>query len=319
MPFISVYFSRRRCIVLPKGGSDKPRIHRMHQLQLKTLKKPVCVCGRDVLGRKSLINFEAGDEDTGWTWSPDGQTSQPINPEAIVCDTRNRNLCAHNGRHRLQIMEHVLPLLFLGLDDMHLKAPKQWPPYFMPATFWKHLEGNLQDTGEKMKWATVEKATGYRYPELRNGLNAFTRIRPHQKPTVIADIEVSYRGLGTRSKTYDLAAIPQDELLRILAVGPQGWYRPIGVMEPVLRLLRWPHIDTVVWPRFKKEMNLTADGVRARTLDRFLDHRFLDLLGALALLAKDHYLPAVHVTSVCSGHEADLHAIKEATLGEIVS
>jgi hypothetical protein len=282
----------------------------MNVLKINT---PTTVTGPNVLGFRSSITFREGPGNGPWNWSRSGKrnTFQNLNTDTVSCSTP-RNLAAAQGDHKIQILEHILPLRFLGLQSVSLVAPNRWPPYFMPATFWKQLVGNTVDTGVPVKWNPVSGTTDQYYPDRRNGHIAFTKIEPHDKPTVIAHITISYKGLGEKSKTYDLSNISRDELLRIMSTGPQGWYEPIGLVERAVRLIRWPHANTIVWPRLKSEEE------RQATLDKFLDHRFLDLLGALALLGTGRHLPAARVTSVCSGHEADTGALKHAELRDLV-
>lgn len=283
-------------------------------MQLVNLKGLVEISGADVLGRPSLVTLGPCPNDQhGWSWSTDGEGFWPVTVLSTQCNSSLRHLYLYRNGKKANILEHLLPLAFLGLRDIHMIAPKPWLPYLMPGEVWKILEPHLQFEDERIRWKTVENTVRHGYKKKRDGHEAFTEIRPHSKPTLVVDITISYPGLGERKRVYDLSRTSNDELVRIMSVGPQGWYWPIGILELLLRWRKWPHINKVVWPRFG------SVELREQTLDKFLDHRFLDILGALALLGRGQFLPAVHVESVCSGHEADLFAVKMAKDGPVIS
>lgn len=324
----------------PLNTSLKIKITRSEKLKKNNQKmkpnfivdfSPTEVTAPGPFGQVSSLLLSPGIKNSGWVFSSgcgDQKLIVPIGVNTVCCNARSRNLSVVNGKgENLRVLEHILPLKFLGLTDLEIKLEshvsglgslfggiaKGWPPYIMPTTLWEFLTRLPLTQGDALKWQTIKKVCQWSYPNKRDGKEAFTKIEPSTSPTLTADIRISYPGLGTGRRFYDLSQLAQGDLLRIMSVGPQGWYRPIWFFKNVARLLRLPAYKCVEWP------NMSSEEGRRETISRFLDHRFFDLLGAIALLAEGDCLPAVHVTSVCSGHFADLQVVKMAELGAIVS
>lgn len=271
--------------------------------------------GNDFFGRRSEITL-GGRKSPGWSWSPRVHpTSQfEIGVGNTICDKKLRNLRLTHfspGKY-LRVAEHILALRWLGLEGMNIVAPNEWPPYLMPGEMWKYISSSAHDTGKQIKWQTSRESVRFDYPEKRGGMDAFVIAEPNGHPTFVANITISYNGLGTMSRTYDLSKIPQEEILRIMSVGPQGWYW-FRHIRWLMRQMGWPHSNRIVWPKFGTEAE------RQETLERFCEHRFVDLLGTFALLGhvckeKEFRLPALRVTSQCAGHDGDLQVAKEVRL-----
>ncbi len=289
-----------------------------------TLRGPVRVDGFNVLGdvlspdggMSSLIftpvSSRNGSSHGPIIWKPSGSGILPeaMRPSAAAYNEYWRNInLRHSSGRKIHVIEH-LPFAILGLSDVCIETTSHLPPYVMPGFVWEQLRPQLIETDERCRWKTPKSPVIWTYPELRNGREAFTKLEPSSKPTLTLDISISYKGIGEARGIFDIRKLGSDGLAEIMKVGPQGVY-PIW-KKLLAHLVTWPHLDTIVWP------DVSSPEAAGRTLELFIAHRLTDVLGALMLLCHDGRLPAGHLTSVCSGHLADLMVVQEADKGRWV-
>lgn len=234
-----------------------------------------------------------------WCWQPPKQ-------EALVIDAsrvqyRQRRLRLTSGRASCEVYEHLGALRFFGLLGLTFRTNRRVPHFGRALDAWTHLKPVcLRDESVSLPWYTVAEPVRWEYPGLRNGERGFTAIYPATAPTLKLDIDFGYRGIGDAHQQF---VLPNDELLEELcAVGAQGFPPELYHISRIASLLGWPHHRNFTWPQ---------EGSKVQVLERFGQHRALDLLGALSLLCRDG-LFAGHVISNYSGHRADLEVVQRA-------
>jgi hypothetical protein len=229
-------------------------------------------------------------------------TCVPINPETVDA-TRFQMLAVRVGnRYRARVLEHLLPLKMFGLQQVMLDEPSAFLPYdgssrlFLDRVL-PHCDRRIMEVPVH----TLIRPVMWKYPDLRGGREAFTRLEPLHDGRLLIDVTINYPGLGEAQESY---VFPNEPLLRRVARSKsQGWPRHrYWVSLACSKIGIWYHHDHVMWPQ----------GIhREEVLRRFLDHRCLDILGALGVLTNGWHLSA-RVVSVCSGHHADMQVCRMA-------
>lgn len=183
-------------------------------MQKLSLTKEVLISGSNLFGRPAYLRLTPCSE-PGWYWDV-GTNIVPINRK-LVRIKKNRVVLQYQAI-RLNVVEHILPLRWTGLDGVIIEA-SAWPPYFGGMLeLWQTIEPNLSQVAAK------------------TGL--------------------------------------------------------------------WPHHNNLAWPTERPVPEL---------LDELVNHRLLDLLGALAMI--DHRrLPAGRVISIRGGHALDVQLITNTEL-----
>lgn len=264
----------------------------------------VCVKGKDFWGREAKIVFSSYPKEiNNWYWRFDGgrgNVSLPITPDIVSCCKRRTRLFNFCPRRNLEIWEHLGVLRWFGLCGLIISS-SPWPPYFgRPLEFWLAIKQECQeDNSGEIRWHTLKQTVGGRY----NDENRFTIIKPLSpneqklKVTIIID----YPGIGPYEMNFSL---PNNQLLEeICSSYSPGWPPPLYYLSKASSFFGWPHHNHTFWP---------GGHYREEALKNFAYHRAADLLGALSLLCHGKSLLAAQVISWCSGHLADLEAVKKA-------
>lgn len=196
----------------------------------------------------------------------------------------------------LEIIEHILPIVYYGLTDFTISCDHRLPPFLPAGALWNVVKEHCLPDGN-VTWITSTDERSSAYKKLRNGMASRTVIRPAQVPGIHLHITISYPGMGIVEKYYQL---PDSDLLdQILATPTQGWPpRNFRQSQWASHLPFWHNHDRVIWPQEHED-----------ALELFALHRAQDILGALALLCRQGNLFACEVGSVCSGHGADLKVV----------
>jgi hypothetical protein len=140
----------------------------------------------------------------------------------------------------------------------------------------------------------------YAYEKERGGMRATTILGAPKSRDLDINVAISYEGLG---KSHDSFTLPATEGMKlILQAKSQGMGWHYGLSRFASKL-GWPNHSTNYWMQER-----TSDEA---CLSAFLLHRTQDLLGALSLLCGNGLFVG-NVTSVASGHFADLNVVKSA-------
>ena len=260
------------------------------------LKRPVVVSGKDVFGRRAYLVFEPTEEG-GWWWRPNQSNLSKI----IEVRWENAGhmvlpglLYLKHGEVQMNIIEHILPMRFLGLDGVIFQGSR-WPPYHgRVLEVLERLMEQVEETEKEMSWIEPAQSVKWSYS---NGRQGFVEIVPHKhlsKPCLSVEVTVDYAGIG---KETVCANFPDDLSMveGIFSARAQGWPSWRYYLCLVASAFGWPHFRAITWPQ-----RLSAN----EAINLFAWHRVADLLGGFSLTSPFD-LPSARVVSYCAGHEAD--------------
>jgi hypothetical protein len=268
--------------------------------------QPVTVTGQPIFGRyeaKATLSPVSRSQTSWQLISPNSHCAIPI--KAANLDLAwFQNLavdCGADGSWA-HVLEHLLVLKWFGLVGVNLESTHCLPFTGSPRVFVDQVlpacQGDIVDLPVK----TVSREIYWEYPRKRGGEKAYTKIVPRDDGRLSLNVAINYSGLGEVHRTYEF---PNEPLLeKITETCSQGW-PPRRYWQSVLgrSFGLWDHHEHVEWPKEFPNSSLT--------LQRFVDHRAVDLLGILASLLNGAWLSA-DVYSVCSGHQADLQVCQIA-------
>lgn len=281
------------------------------------LQRSVPITGKDVFGRPAHLMFRPQTAHADWQWDNIKKVSQ-IDMDCVRVSKWGRHIYLETptikhydhgtNQPRLRIIEHLLPLRYMGIVGICISG-SEWSPYLMPGQILEKLRPELYETSEEQHWFTLADSCRWQYTKLRAGKTAYTDLQPLDVPDVQASITIDYKGLGEIQKHFSLQALLRNdsEFQRILSVGPQGAYPFVRRIRKLPLIRNWEFVRRVCWPDY------SSAEARQLTLEKFAEHRFVDLLGALALSCTLGQSFAVKVDSVCSGHFADVQALMACT------
>ncbi|NCU44675.1 hypothetical protein EOM71_03295 [Candidatus Falkowbacteria bacterium] len=259
-------------------------------MQKLSLTKEVLISGSNLFGRPAYLRLTPCSE-PGWYWDV-GTNIVPINRK-LVRIKKNRVVLQYQAS-RLNVVEHILPLRWTGLDGVIIEA-SAWPPYFGGMLgLWQAIEPNLTTTNQQIPWLKIieEKSVSTGKRSIRWASN--------KTPGLKIKIAVDFPKFGCLTKRFQL---PDQNLInyfpaRPLAVNSHNNFWP-ALSRAVTKTGLWPHHNCLAWPTERPVPEL---------LDELVNHRLLDLLGALAMI--DHCrLPTGRVISVRGGHALDVQLI----------
>ncbi|MBZ9577595.1 UDP-3-O-acyl-N-acetylglucosamine deacetylase [Patescibacteria group bacterium] len=265
------------------------------------LTKEVTIKGPNLWGLKAKLTFSPLNSRYGWVWQSNRLFFISINP-SIVDDKAWGTRLYFQGK-KLQIFEHIGVLHWFGLCGLSIRS-SSWPPYYgRSLEFWQAIKPYCEeDTSKEINWYTLRKPVRWTYPKPRNNQIAFTEIRPNTKKELKIEVTCNYSGMGAWTEYF---SFPDDkELEQLCAVYNQGWPPILYYLLKVPPFFGWPHHKTAIWVQER--------GKGLTTLRQFIKHRAADLLGTLSLLCRNDGLLSANVTSVCSGHKADIEAVLQA-------
>lgn len=270
----------------------------MKKLRLKAGTR-VPVFGKDYRGFETEVWFTETPRD-GWYWRPFEQG--PLLPIEIGLARYYKVfgfIYLRHGFNSLAVWEHIAAMMYSGLTGVIVEGSPHPPYHGRVSELWDALCPNIIDTGDEVAWCRPVQRTEWRYPEQRAG---FTRIEPHADPqnhSLDITIKIDYPGIGAVTKDFSFpAAWPV--LQEAFRVHAQGYSRRKWWAACFLSMFGWPHINSICWPHEQS---------KEETTDLFLRHRLVDLLGGVSLASHDRLI-AGRITSVCSGHLADLEVLR---------
>lgn len=264
-------------------------------MQKISLTKEVLINGPNLFGRPAYLRLTPCSE-PGWYWDV-GTNIVPINRK-LVRIKKNRVVLQYQAS-RLNVVEHILPLRWTGLDGVIIEA-SAWPPYFGGMLeLWQTIEPNLAATNQQIPWLkiTEEKSVSIGQRSVRWATNKAAGLK--------IKIAVDFPKLGRLTKNFQL---PDSNLAgyfsaRPLAVNSFNHFWPT-LSRVAAKTGLWPHHKNLIWPTERPVPEL---------LDELVNHRLLDLLGALAMIDYRR-LPAGRVISIRGGHALDVQLITNTEL-----
>ena len=274
--------------------------------QFRRLHTVVEVHGKPVFGwRKAYVRLMPAHEMYPLQWRlrrPFGDTF--INANTVTTAFFQNLAVVAQGETWAHVIEHLLPLRALGLLGATIESSHCLPYTGSTEEMIERVLEASDIVEQHVPIQTVRESYIYTYPKPRGERTAFTSITPRNDGRLIISIIIKYPGLGSIQKLYNF---PDDELIATIGkVKAQGWprarYWP-SKMGSILGI--WQHHNNAVWPQRSSNEEV---------IEQFAHHRCLDLLGTIGLLMNGGFLSA-NVTSVCSGHVADLQVCRQAMKG----
>jgi hypothetical protein len=264
-------------------------------MKLFKLGQSVALTGRDHLGRKSELLFTPTyPHKNGFFWRHTaGAPAVPISAEFAAA--RSRRISLEHGEQALNIYEHIGALRWAGLDGIEISCSSDWPPYFgRTLELYKALSDYIVQMPDEMRWCTVDSQVRIRYT---GEPKRFTALYPTDQPRLNVVIICDYPGMGRKELNY----IWPHDLMPAFSSFTQGWPSWAYYPSQLAGLFGWPHAKRICWKQRSRES----------TLEMFCLYRLTDLLGGLSLIHPTRFFAGT-VVSYCSGHWADIHAIKLA-------
>ncbi len=267
-------------------------------MNVLNLTAPVRIDGKSLFGFDSSVEFyRRPNHRTKW------KNGGPFETDASLrhAELHLRRICLRDIYHRIDVIEHLMPLRWTGLE---FSFQTHRLPYF-PRTqeLWDSLEPKTVSLQREVRWFSPSPARTCIKGEEKTGHGRERWIRIERLNSrqyrLELQVTVDYDGIGEHTKDYKL---PDTRVLRqIFAARPIAlphwlyYLKQAGVLPGTY--LR----SNLLW---RNEAKSPRD-----LLEEICDHRALDILGALAL-ATPEGLPAVRYTSHCAGHALDLETLR---------
>lgn len=210
-------------------------------------------------------------------------------------DLFGRRLRFNEAGKILEVIEHIMPLRFTGLDSIVFSCPTSLPPYSGNAFYyWERLKPFLvEEAGYEIPWFEIKE------PTFCAGKRKVS-ITPLNKLEI--EVNIAYKDFGSITKTISLN--DSVNLENIFKARTQAWYFNIKVTKILFYISKfWIFLrpfaahECLCWPTHKEN------------LDEFAKHRILDILGILALIKHDQ-LPMLRYISRMAGHKQDLKTLR---------
>jgi UDP-3-O-acyl-N-acetylglucosamine deacetylase len=292
-------------------GIKKPEYFGEIKIPRLVLKESVTIQGKDgkeatdVFGRKSKLTLHPHFE-PGWFWKVNGEIV-PIKMNMLKYGMHFLYL-EHNGK-RINVVEHLLPLRFLGLDSVVIEQEgSSFIPYEGGANnFWEAVEPKLKYDGyltpvkKQIQAKVVYEGKLRRKVAVDNSIvldKDGTKILPSD---LVVTSHVDYKHLGGSFKLEKIFPnISPDFLKELVNSRPAGR----GHLQQKLlgyagRFLNWPHVG---------KQNILDDKTRdpEEILREVATHRMLDFLGAMALIPDPGEYLLGTLFSSCGNHQIDV-------------
>jgi hypothetical protein len=267
------------------------------------LKKPVIFPGRTMVGfGKAIATFTPPDQIYGFDplkLSFLGNKTRSIDTNCARVKTRRIEFSV--DKKKIDAVEHYTPLRFLFPGtNIEITTGKTLP--YVPCTgFLLQAMLRARETVDvKVPWFTVKEICYWEYPERRNGLKAFTLILPNYNRQLVINVRICFKDFGEHHEQFVFPNI--DLLKQVLSAQTVGMIP--SCLKPFGKIL-WYHGRNVFWP--KRSEPKKALRIIAR-------HRVHDILGAVCLMQSPIRggFPSLTINSQCSGHLADLEAMRMA-------
>ena len=286
-------------------------------MQLRTLKAPVVQHGPTIIGLPGHLTLAPALEGlSGWWWKFNPSMSASIVAKALKVvrhsGCRFIYLESRNRQYRLNIIEHLLVLHWMGLTNVQVSSsPGAWMPFYgRAAETWETITNsgcllNLDDN--HINWVTVKYPYGVTHDRVTDGT---LTIHPRYEPGLVLEVSVDYPGIGKGSKIVIIGTDDDSAILEAIQAHSIAWPTSQKSLARLASLaLRWPHLHHFAW----------ADEYSAKEFIQIaLNHRILDLAGALATCANDGYsFLAAGVFSHGSGHLEDIQIARHVYTNQL--
>jgi len=272
----------------------------MKKFRLKPGTK-VSVHGRDYRGFATEIQFSETSRE-GWYWRPFPEGPLlPIEASLARYYKVFGFIYLRYGYSSFAVWEHIAAMFYTGLTGVIVEGSPHPPSFGRPLEYWEALKPYLIESKEEVQWCRPLRPVEWSYPGSRRG---YTRIEPNAKPfnlSLHVDIEIDYPRIGRLRKEFFFpSTLPL--FVDAFNVHAQGYPNWKWRAAQLLSQFGWPHINAFVWPH---------EQTTTKTADLWWKHRLTDLMGGISLAAHNRLL-AGKITSVCSGHLADLEVLRLA-------
>jgi len=261
-----------------------------------SLSREVLINGPSLLGRPAYLQLTPC-LDPGWYWDI-GTDIIPINRKLVKL--KKHRLALQYRRNTINIAEHILALRWTGLDGVVIKT-SSWPPYFGGIfELWQKIDPNLLTTNQRIPWLEMAEEKS-----AIDGERSVSWQKPGVTPKLKIDITIDFSDFGRLTKSFQLPDqnLAQHFSARPLAINSCSNFWP-ALSRAAAKTGLWLHHDNLIWPT---QICYTT---RLSLLNELVDHRLLDLLGALAMI--DHQqLPAGKIISIRGGHALDVQLINK--------
>jgi len=227
----------------------------------------------------------------GWWWDIGETALVPIDTRVVTLK-KNQLVLEKNDRS-LHTIEHIMVLRWTGLDRVIIKSDP-WPPYHgRPQEIWNALRPKTVLCKEEISWRNNLPSAQVRYDRDRT-LHFYQESAPALTLKIICD----FPKFGWGEKDFSLSQALDSRLEKCFAARPLSFNSNRSVLRWVSYGLYclgiWKHHFCLAWPNLGQSL-----------MDELVDHRLVDLLGALAMLDQER-LPAGRIVSYKGGHLLDM-------------
>lgn len=268
-------------------------------MRLYTLRQPVGITGMTMFGFGTRHATCAPAESEIKGFDPlvfrkyDARLPLVLNAVSL----KKRRMEARGLGYIIKAVEHWTPLRFLLPGMTILGTGEELPHFTCSGPLVRALMKEAVPIEVDVPYFTAKESCRWAYPGKRAGGTGFTAIEPSKDKKLRIKVTVNFKKFGKMTKE---CVFPDEKFLRLVldvpSLGTPSW------LEWPARLL-WAHAHNTYWPK---------SGDNELILETIIMHRFLDILGALALLESpvEGGFPSLNVYSQCSGHLADHHVLK---------
>lgn len=220
-------------------------------------------------------------------------------------------LCLTRGKLDLPTAENILPLAWF-IAGVHIIQISAHTPHRMPGELLNPArQDSIRSACDKAKprdWQPIISGSQWESSVYRNGEYGITRAIPLRRDTLEVFISIDHPRVGRYEKTYDLEKLSEDEAIRILSAQPMCNVRFPNITRFMMRLLRRPFVDSMVW------IDVSSEQARQRTLEAWCDRRFVEILGAFSVLVDGYDCPAMRIESINSDSKADVEVAQRVLI-----
>ena len=262
------------------------------------LARPVTVTGTDFSGRPAEMTIEPANR-PGWFWKiqePNGDTREvKLEPSLLRHKARRLVLC--HEKHRLHVFEHLGALRFTGLDGVRFSSKTPWLPYDGRAKlFWEMIQPHLVLDGafpirglRAEKFERVDSNNG-------KGLQAKNKVHLRTGESLTVSVHIDYAEWGEKTLVRKFPTTNVRDIFEARSLGNPA------VLRRIAEVLKWPHVENVLWTK-----GVHPDEI----IDELLRHRMLDFLGALSVLPESGWFLTGTAKSSCANHGLDIKLVRK--------
>lgn len=274
-------------------------------MHLRRLTHAVKASGTSFWNQRTQLIFDPNPDprDAQWYWVPK-VGMRPIPITADLAQVRFHRVQLVADRYFLDIAEHLLAprALFPGVTIIGSGSPpyhgrgKEFFDLLFAASVPEEYTPDLYTVSEPIEECYAKPRRGFEKPG--------TRILPAYLPHCGLSVFADYPKIG--AARFECGQ-PDDHLMAMMAAKTPSGFDRFGLTyrlsQVATRLVKWPHHEAIAWVQ-------EAECRDAASRNAVL-HGAQDALGLAAFLFGNGYFVG-EILRVCSGHAADLRAVKRA-------